>query len=628
LPKPRHLVLRIAALSAALFITMPAAAEDTPPRESAFHTATAMEKPGLTVLNAEDIALYQEIFSLQEDGKWKQADKLIKKVSDDVLMGHVKFQRYMHPTKYRSKYTELRSWMGAYADHPEAKRIYRLAIHRKPRKSRAPAKPTPRNYDNPHAVVVSAPPPVISKEQRKLNKLGYSVRSRISRYLRLGKVEKAEKRIWAAENAEVFDELAFDTQLSRIASAHYYRGNIEKALAMGSIAAERSIDQLPEASWIAGLAAWKLQEWGTAADLFTAVWSSPESNSWLRSAGAYWAARSYMKSRQPDMVSDMLAKASKEKRTFYGLLALRQSGETPAFDWDAPEASLEHVQLALSTDGIRRAVALWQIDNMEEADREFRTAHRRMPPGSDHSLLPTAIEMGLHGATAKLARRIINQDDIAIDAGLYPLPEWAPSDGYKLDRAFLFAVMRQESAFNPTARSYAGASGLMQLMPATAAYIQRDNSLRRKNKKKLHDPAFNMMLGQKYLQYLLEKPVTSGNIMLVIAGYNAGPGNIAKWKQRTKHGDDWLLFMESIPNRQNRNYVERVMANLWVYRQRLGQATPSLDQIASGHWPRYASLDGGPIITPLSAFTDTLPTQTASTGSAFAKSPPAESPAE
>ena len=101
-----------------------------------------------------------------------------------------------------------------------------------------------------------------------------------------------------------------------------------------------------------------------------------------------------------------------------------------------------------------------------------------------------------------------------------------------------------------------------------------------------------MMLGQKYLNYLAGKTVTGGNIMLVIAGYNAGPGNIAKWKQRTGHGDDWLLFMESIPNRQNRNYVERVMANLWVYRQRFGQAAPSLDQIAAGLWPRYAALDG------------------------------------
>jgi soluble lytic murein transglycosylase len=592
----------------ALLVSIPASAEDISPRQSAFQPKKAIKKPDLAVLSTEDIALYQKIFALQESGRWKKADKLIKQVSDDILMGHVQFQRYMHPTKYRSKYTELRRWMADYADHPEAKRVYRLAMHRKPRKSRAPAKPTPRNYDNPLAVVVAGPPPAISKEQQKINRLGYSVRSRISKYLRRGKVEKAEKRIWAAENAGVFDELAFDTQLSRVASAYYYKGNIEKALAIGSIAAERSIDQLPEASWIAGLAAWKQQEWAVAADLFTAVWASPESNSWLRSAGAYWAARSYMKSRQPDMVSDMLAKASKEKRTFYGLLALRQSGETPNFDWDAPEAALEHVELALSTDGIRRAVALWQIDNLEEADREFRVAHRRMPPGSDHSLLPTAMEMGLHGATAKLARRIINQDDIAIDAGLYPLPDWAPSDGYKLDRAFLFAVMRQESAFNPTAVSYAGASGLMQLMPATAAYIQRDNSLRKKNRKKLYDPAFNMMLGQKYLQYLLNKPVTSGNIMLVIAGYNAGPGNIAKWKQRTNHGDDWLLFMESIPNRQNRNYVERVMANLWVYRQRFGQATPSLDQIAGGHWPRYASLDGRPLprsaaLSP-SAFTE------------------------
>ena len=174
---------------------------------------------------------------------------------------------------------------------------------------------------------------------------------------------------------------------------------------------------------------------------------------------------------------------------------------------------------------------------------------------------------------------------------LYPTPDWVPSDGFKLDKALLMAVMRQESAFNAYAVSYAGASGLMQLMPATAAYIERDNSLRRKNRRKLFDPSFNMKLGQKYLNYLMRHKMTDGNLMLVIAAYNAGPGNIAKWKLRTGHGDDWLLFMESIPNRQNRNYVERVLANLWIYRLRFGQEAPTLDQVAQGALPRYASLD-------------------------------------
>ena len=556
--------------------------------------ATAFDQPDpatqLKILSDTDIARYTEIFRLQEGGKWPQADALIGKLGDDILMGHVQFQRFMHPTKYRSAYGELREWMSHYADHPEAQRIYRLAMHRKPKKYKAPAKPIARIYKPPEDIS-PPPPPTVSEEVRKRNRASYLIRSRISAYLRKGRVEQAEKRLWSAETADIFDELPFDTQLSRIANSYYYKGKIEKALALGSMAAERSVDQLPEANWVAGLAAWKLKKWSIAAEQFRAVQASPESNSWLRSAGGFWAARAYIRIGKPELASDMLHKASKEKRTFYGLLALRQTGEVPEFSWDRLTAEADHVNFALSNEGIRRAIAMQQIGKDGEADREFLGAHRRLPPGHNGMLLPVAMSLDLHGSQAKLSRLIINESDTAIDAALYPVPSWQPQDGYKLDRAFLFAVMRQESAFSPMAVSYAGASGLMQLMPATAAYIYRDNSLRKKNRRRLFDPEFNMLLGQKYLNYLFTKKVTEANIMLVFAAYNAGPGNIAKWKQRTGHGDDWLLFMESIPNRQNRNYVERVMANLWIYRLRLGQAAPSLDNIASGLWPRYAALD-------------------------------------
>ncbi len=544
----------------------------------------------LNILPGADIPLYQEVFALQVGGEWTAADKLIKKIDNDILMGHVLFQRYMHPTKYKSKYKELRKWMAKYADHPEAYRIYRLAMRRKPAKSRAPVSPVPRKYEEPD-LGPPPPSPPISKEQRKINRANYAVRSKIRSYLKKGMIEKAEKRLWAAEDQGIFTEIAFDSQMSLIAAAYYYRGHLEKAEALGSIASQRSIDQLPEASWVAGLAAWKLGNWADAASLFSAVQSSPDSNSWLRSAGAYWASRSYLKAAQPERVSEMLQKASVEKRTFYGQLALRQLGKEPSFSWDVPPAKLAQVENALSIDGMRRAIALWQMGNPEMADREFQMAHRRLPPGDDRELLPVAFEMDLHGSTAKLSRLIINDHDQAIDGGLYPVPTWIPSDGYKLDKAFMFAVMRQESEFTPTAVSYAGASGLMQLMPATAAYIQRDRNLRKKDRRKLFDPAFNMMLGQKYLLYLLKQKVTGGNLMLAVAAYNAGPGNIGKWKKRTGHGDDWLLFMESIPNRQNRNYVERVFANMWIYRIRMGQPAPTLDSIASGQWPSYSSLD-------------------------------------
>ena len=86
------------------------------------------------ILNDADAELYREIFRLQRKGQWRKADKAIKQLSDSILLGHVLHQRYMHPRRYRARYKELRGWMKKYRDHPDAKRVYQLALKRRPAK--------------------------------------------------------------------------------------------------------------------------------------------------------------------------------------------------------------------------------------------------------------------------------------------------------------------------------------------------------------------------------------------------------------------------------------------------------------------------------------------------------------
>jgi hypothetical protein len=93
------------------------------------------------VLSTQDASLYREIFALQIAGKWRAADQRIDQLSDARLIGHVLAQRYLHPTAYRSKYKELRDWMAHYADHPEARRIYKLALKRRPKNYKHPKRP-------------------------------------------------------------------------------------------------------------------------------------------------------------------------------------------------------------------------------------------------------------------------------------------------------------------------------------------------------------------------------------------------------------------------------------------------------------------------------------------------------
>src|SRR5262249_37381968 len=148
-----------------------------------------------------------------------------------------------------------------------------------------------------------------------------------------------------------------------------------------------------------------------------------------------------------------------------------------------------------------------------------------------------------------------HQPGMRADSDLYPLPHWRPAGGFTVDRALLFALIRQESSFDAEAQSTAGASGLMQLMPATAAALGGRPA-------DLHDPATNLALGQKYLRRLLADPAINNNLFLMAVAYNAGPGWLMRWRAADPTPDP-LLFIESLPSQETRNFVERVMANVW-----------------------------------------------------------------
>jgi soluble lytic murein transglycosylase len=102
------------------------------------------------------------------------------------------------------------------------------------------------------------------------------------------------------------------------------------------------------------------------------------------------------------------------------------------------------------------------------------------------------------------------------------------------------------------------------------------------------------MLGQKYIKILLRDKKINGDLFLMATAWNGGPGNLNKWRGSTNHMDDPLFFIESIPSRETRIFIEKILTNLWIYRDRLGQPTPSLDAIAAGQWPVYKAFDNTP----------------------------------
>ncbi len=308
-------------------------------------------------------------------------------------------------------------------------------------------------------------------------------------------------------------------------------------------------------------------------------------------AAAFWAARSNMIAGRPDRVSRWLDVAAERSRTFYGILARRILGLPSPFRWGPARLQPEHVAAMTGDRRAMRAMALLQTGREDRAEREMRAMSRVVAPQLAVAVLAVAEDRGMPSVAMRAAGALVAAGDKSHFYGLYPVPRWKPSGGFQVDRAVIYAFMRQESAFKVRAKSHAGARGLMQLMPATAGFMAQ-RRFRGRARNKLFDPEFNIALGQKYLRHLIGHNNVQGDMFLLAAAYNGGPGNLGKWQRRVSRlSSDPLMFIESIPARETRQFIERVLANLWVYRERLGQPAPSLDAIAAGRRPIYKPLD-------------------------------------
>jgi soluble lytic murein transglycosylase-like protein len=336
-----------------------------------------------------------------------------------------------------------------------------------------------------------------------------------------------------------------------------------------------------DAEWAAGLDAWRNRNYGAAATHFAASYDKV-SDPWNKSAAAYWASRAELRAKQPTKVSAWLVKAAKQPRTFYGQLAMHALGADNDFDWRTPSFNGRQSDVILATRGGKRALALLQVGQVNIAERELLVLQQN----ADDSLAEALLSLSQAARMPSLALRIgantrIIENKI-ITAALYPLPSWRPSDGFDVDRALLYAIMRQESGFNPGAVNPAsGATGLMQLMPATARIVAGEQV------SNIKDPVVSMEIGQRYLNALTQDGNVGNDLIKMIASYNAGPGNLAKWIDAGGAQKDPLLFLETLPSDETRLFTQRVMAAYWIYRQRLGQDAPSLESVASGDWPKY-----------------------------------------
>ncbi|HZB89834.1 MAG TPA: lytic transglycosylase domain-containing protein [Stellaceae bacterium] len=545
------------------------------------------------MLSADDAARYRRIFALQGQERWTEAERESRSLGDPVLLGTVEAAQDLSP-RYRASYGELCRWLAQYADQPDAKAIYALALSRRPTGSRAPARPTGASLPAPRLEDDSengrAARRLSAAERRQARQLAAEIKAMAAREPR-----RAELTLAGYEARRLLTAPQQDELRTLIAAGYLAAGKAHEALVLSAV--DYGPAYAADAHWQAGLAAWRLGRYEEAGAHFQAAARAPGQSSWAVSAAAYWAARVELRSRHPELFTYWLRIAAEHTRTFYGLLARRTLGIDDDFDFEnAPFTEVDADMLEALPAG-RRALALLQIGETGRAEAELRALAPRAHARLLEALVAVADRTNMPGLSLQLAARAAEGDGRHRYHALYPVPHWRPLGGFTVDRALIFAVMRQESQFSPHVESTLGAVGLMQLMPATAHAMAKRTGValaegtRHPARSALADPEVNLALAQEYIMSLIEQQYIGNNLVLIAAAYNSGPGAVQHWKKEKALRRDPLLFIESIPSRETRNFTEHVLANYWIYRQRLNQPSPDLDALAAGEWPTYTALD-------------------------------------
>lgn len=288
-----------------------------------------------------------------------------------------------------------------------------------------------------------------------------------------------------------------------------------------------------------------------------------------RSRGAYWLARTHEAAGRAKEATDWYTRAAGYGQTFYGQLAARKvpnAGSRLPVDPVANETDRKSLG---SRELVTMARYLGQAGDYERA-RPFllQLARTVTAPGETALLAQLAVELKRPDVALTIARRATLNGVTLFDTA-FPVVDLGATGS--IERALALAVTRQESAFNAAAVSSSGALGLMQLLPGTARDVAGRVGVPFIQEKLTRDPAYNVQLGSQYLAEMLQR--FGGSYEIALAAYNAGPNRVARWLESV--GDpragkiDMVDWIEMIPFRETRDYVQRIMEGVVVYRDRL-----------------------------------------------------------
>jgi soluble lytic murein transglycosylase-like protein len=558
-------------------------------------------------LSDNDVARYKRLFDDAGDGK-RPTDKVLHEVENESLVGHVLARYYLNGG---GSFADLAQWLRRYNDLPEA-----VAIYKKAEGLRYTTKKVTTRVKNKHGKMVNRtrtvrvavggegltkPAAVAAREERveafkakreaEYDGLAPDVAAKRRQILggawtasQRGDWDRSASILEAPGAREVVGDSRWQSMMVAVADHYMQKREWRDALTVARRAAEVQGVDRDEARWMAGMASYRLGQVDDAAEQWSRLVREQPVGSPHYARAAWWAARAYSQNGAPSNSRKMLQAAAGDVTTFYGQLAMTQLGDGAVLEWKTPHLDKGKVRELMRIPAAQRGLALAQLGEVALSQQEFRLAQNDLPYEDTDTLAALGVELGLPALALQSGKELKERGQTWLGA-LYPLPTWKPQGKSTVSQPLILAIMRQESAFHPAIGSSAGAQGLMQIMPKTAALVARRIGRSAPSNNALHDPSLNLTLAQAYLHHLSDDQ--NGNIMLVIASYNAGEGNVRRWFNRGwVSKDDPVLFLESIPFKETKDYTEKVMANLWLYEQRLGGVSGSLQELAKGDWPK------------------------------------------
>ena len=285
-----------------------------------------------------------------------------------------------------------------------------------------------------------------------------------------------------------------------------------------------------------------------------------------KSRAAYWAARSAEINGNDEEAKKWYKIAVSYPTTFYGQLALlKSSGKAPLSIPSSPSISAESRTKFGQNDFMKVIRITIDAGNYDLARRLITLAVENTDDLSEVTMVTELGEGSGHShLSVHAAKKALHQNIVLVEGG-YPTPKTPSSTG--IERSLTLAISRQESEFDPNARSPSNAVGMMQLLPRTAKEVAKKNHMAF-SASRLSEPGYNMTLGSLYLSRLINS--YDGSYIMGIAAYNAGPGNVRNWVKKFgtpgNDVDNAVNWIEKIPFNETRNYVQRVLENLQVYR--------------------------------------------------------------